>query len=337
MGLESELLRKEVTLPIAYKLQEIQTMREQRDNSDEARAVQYILHPWAREHDFFAVYMLNEAGESIGWVVGDYEIVSSRVGAPTETSLERLVAAGIMPICIAGPFSKEEEDSENRSLTLSVARALGIERDPVWLRLIRLFHSAHLYPGPGNWTKTLGLINTISAAYRDDQGEAYRIFESLMDVVRAEIMEEVEANADVQLAVLDRVFTVVHRGSEIKVGIADSDNELIVRAARYRLNLKVVVKKGSSGHATISAVEGIDLSKAVELIRCEEAKLRGKPVPADPARVRSTGSGDVWFYDRKPENGFQALINGGPTSPQTEPTIINANVLVALVLIGLED
>lgn len=311
--------------------------REERRNSPEARKTTFVMHSHARAHDYFGCYALLNEGWRRGLVVGEFEVISDRAQAPDETDADKLIAMGVIPICVGKtPWSKPSQETTDISVVKNIVRWLGLENDPVWKRIAEWEHTVFSPPGPGNWEKTLGMVRTLSLGHMDEQLEVYRINERILDSIRAEIEEEQAAEAELpKLHVNEK--PIVHRGRAIKMGLIETDACLIARISRRKpLEVDVLVRLDSTGHVIISGGRNIDFSKVAANLRREEAARRGQPEPKALTATRLSSPDDIWYLKRNRPGDFEALINGGYTA-DLPPTSLNLEELAIAVYDGLQE
>jgi len=308
--------------------------RAERAAASEARRVTFVLHPHPRAHDLFGVYMWLEEGYRRGLVIGEFDLVFDRTQTPDEIDPDRLIQSGIIPLCVGeGPWSKVARDSETASMTRNTARWLGIEKEPIWSRLIDWVHSTHLPPGPGDWRQSLGLLRTVSLAVMDDPLAVYRYFELSLDSIRAELEEEAAAAADLEKFA---VSEVAHNGRDLRMGVGYSDSGMIARMARKVLRTDVLVRMDSTGHALVSAGNGVFLRKIVENLRAAEYQAAGLPVPSALGAVGLADSNDRWVYKVNQPGKMEAVLNGGWTAPDIAPTALSLERVGFEVFAGLQ-
>lgn len=323
-----------VTHGITARFRRIRKNRAERAQSANARRVTFVLHPHPRAHDLFGVYMFREEGHRRGLVVGEMEIICDRTTAPAETNPWRLVQVGIIPLCVGdGPWSKVARDTDTASMTRNTARWLGIEKESGWSRLVDWVHATHLPPGPGDWRQSLGMLRTMSLAQMDDPMAVYLQFETMLDAIRAELEEEAVAAADLDKFVVSEVS---HQGRMLKMGLGVSDSGMIARMARKVLKTDVLVRLDSTGHALVSAGNGVSLRQAVANLRAAEYQTADLEPPLTLSQVGIVDSADKWVYKLNQPGKMEAIINGGWTAPDIAGTALDLERVGFEVFAGLQ-
>ena len=309
--------------------QSIRREREAIQASSEAVPHTLYGHEHPRLHDLLCIYMHENLGSRKGVVISRMQLVFRRSVAPNHQTVEEMVRAREILVCVGrGPFSKVPQVTNELSVTKNTARFYGVLNDPQWRSLIEWSHEVEA-KGAGSFRETAGMIRLLSLANLDDSPGVYTIVQRMMDARRADIIEELRAEADLKAGL--RTMKVSHNGRDLIVGGVRSDAPMIARVSRREpFNVDVLIRISSTGHALITAKHGISLEKAAAYIRKKEAEIAGEPQPDNPTAPREVGR---WIY--KPER-MESLINGGFTAPDMPPTAIGIEELTTLMVWGLE-
>jgi len=280
--------------------QSIRREREAIQASSEAVPHTLYGHEHPRLHDLLCIYMHENLGSRKGVVISRMQLVFRRSVAPNHQTVEEMVRAREILVCVG----------------------------PQWRSLIEWSHEVEA-KGAGSFRETAGMIRLLSLANLDDSPGVYTIVQRMMDARRADIIEELRAEADLKAGL--RTMKVSHNGRDLIVGGVRSDAPMIARVSRREpFNVDVLIRISSTGHALITAKHGISLEKAAAYIRKKEAEIAGEPQPDNPTAPREVGR---WIY--KPER-MESLINGGFTAPDMPPTAIGIEELTTLMVWGLE-
>jgi hypothetical protein len=126
-------------------------------------------------------------------------------------------------------------------------------------------------------------------------------------------------------------------GRKISVVIADSDSLEFSRYARSSFGCKagVVLTRNSAGNVAITSNTQLklDFSSVVEMLRIQELRKKGLPVPSDRALLRGESAipnCSEWYYFA---NGRMVL--NGSTTKTRPPTALSLATITGIVFAGL--
>lgn len=266
-----------------------------------------------------------------------------------------------------GPFDEHPEGDLLRkgrhSAATLVAEALGIDRSPVWRRLINFAHFADTgvyrsdrHPRMEESGHPFDANNMLKARWRRlreakkqdgtmvSQEHGLRItcelFEWLDDFLWDEQKME-EARQEIAKKG-KRLDITGPGGATLKLVLIHSDNPKINVAARCYFSADLVVQRESTDHVHIFVQQGktsVCLDDLAQMVRLKEQYLSREVICNrwGVLRLEGTLPGERWYYFRPSSNrSIQQLHNGTEQYPDTPPTLIGDDRLLEYISVAMD-
>jgi len=230
-----------------------------------------------------------------------------------------------------GPGVSKKEDE---CATTLVAKTLGIEREPVWEKIIEFVKYSDLKAG-GRPFDLAQLIKDMHQAFPEDPQKVFdwallaleaKYRSQLGFLSAAEELEKNVAGENIRLK----------DGRVIRMITAVTENPNFNKAARSK-GFAVVIQQQPSGNVQVfidNRVEGLNLYGVASLLRTEEARVNNRQITTDKEQLQTEGKvagAEEWFL----LNG-RILLNGSLTNPNT-PTKVPLNRIGEIVRQGIEN
>lgn len=235
------------------------------------------------------------------------------------------------------PSGASNGRKEGECTTTLVAKALGIEDNPVFKKILRYVLTEDTKGGDSPF----GLAALVKLLHDQLPEEPERVMDWTMTALDAKLNEQEQFNAFPEeewrrIATLEEISGP--RDRKYKLAVVLSDNP---QAAKFARSLRggradIVVVKRSTGHVQIFTNNGkgfrISLRDVAQSLRIMEQEAKGERRNVDFVKLGAEGKlegAEEWFYHLQ----GQMLLNGSLTATDVPPTKLSLdeirNALVA--------
>jgi len=250
-------------------------------------------------------------------------------------------SGGVIEIGIGGGFfdehQKDKEGKQEECAATLVAKALGLDDDPVFKKLLKFTVTVDQKGG----SQPFDIASLTKILHQQFPNNPERVIKWVEMGIKAKYWEQLQFFKEAKEE-FDRAAEVEEvqgpGGRMLKMVSIISDNEQISKFARsvYGGRAAIVIQKRSSGNIQIFTNKkfGLRLFDVARILRIEEQKVKGKVIVKDWQKLESEGEVEgieEWFYHKIGE----MLLNGSLTAPNVPPTRLSLQRIKELVAIGL--
>lgn len=297
-----------------------------------------------------AIMMLMMAGKKLFPGIETAKVVFEGSGGESLRGIEAKTweEEGVLPVGVGGGRFDEHpgpglSKKEGECTTTLVAKALGIDRAPVWEKIIRFVTNSDLKAG-GN---PFDLAQLVKDMHQTNPENPQKVFDWAVAAL--------EAKFKVQLA-----FMVAQRnlekntkkeevrlpnGNTVVIATAVTSDESFNKAARA--NGAGVVIQQQDENATLPLVlgnvqifidkriSGLKLYNVISLLRTEEARVQKRTITTDQDELRAEGKmagAQEWYF----HDAGQFIFNGCSTT-SNEPTKLSLEKIRHIVCQGISS
>jgi hypothetical protein len=291
-----------------------------------------ITHTWPHLDEIVAIRLLQKHGEAKFPGIKNAVVTYSSTGNKPEnkTWQEHLQEGTVLVGTGGGPFDEhptlEESRKHGNSACFLVAKALNIDKDPIYKRLIEFVNEADQ-----TGVHELHLANRLKTRYRLNPTQPEKAISLVNDVLDDWEREQqlfVNARAELQQK--------LQQDPHLKIVAVETANYKMSAAARS-LRIPVIIQKQHDGHVQIMCDtdrNNIDLKHVVAAIRKAECLLAGMSETNVATLPETTWQQEGktpevmnWFYQMPGQN----MLNGTESTPDISPTKIPFSLIIEIV------
>jgi hypothetical protein len=301
-----------------------------------------ITHVYPHLDEIAAIRLLKKHGEGKYPGIRDAVVEYCGTGiAPHGKTWKEHEAEGTILVGIGGgPFDEhpttEEERKIDHSACLLVAKALDVDKHPIYKRLIELVTEADL-----TGVTEFHIASRLKTRYRlnpTNPDKAISMINDILDDWENEQKLFVNARRDLQTMGNEKHYHAVKlpNGQELNLAVVESDNYKVGAAARS-LRIPLLIQKQKNGHVQIFCDTDrnvFSMKRVAAKLRKAECLLSGMSEDklksiSDTVWEREGKIAEAinWFYQVPGEN----LLNGTETTPETPPTKIPLHIIIEVV------
>jgi hypothetical protein len=216
---------------------------------------------------------------------------------------------------------------------MTMAAFLKVENTPAMKRLLEFTQQRWTAPG-GNVFQPHVIVEAIRQLFGEELAAAWAF--KLLTAIHRQALDFIKVEEDYRKA---SKYPVKIGNRAVTIVVGTSDSLQFSRRARSGppkgCRAAVVVSRNSKGNAVITTNTQLrlDLSKVAMLLRTEELKRKGLPVPNDPALLTGENelpNGDVWYFFKE----GRMMLNGSATR-SLPPTVLDLKTIAGIVFAGL--
>lgn len=272
-------------------------------------------------------------GETAQWKLWGTGTVS-----PDGLSWQEYQERGVLLIGVGGgPFDEHpstdfgDRKAEQASATLLMARALGMEKNPLYRGIIKMVtkNDIGLVRSPSELSNTIKLLHRSRGNPFDGVEYAFVAISAMVENQRSFLSAcgDFRKNAEV------RTFDGSH--GPYTIALIHSNNFQMSAAARsIQRNLAVLVQVRNSGHVQILTNQkmGVKMDQVARVIREAELRAESRATEIEQHKAQLGEPGQLpfvpaWCYQMPGQN----LLNGSETAPDLQPTRLTPGQICRII------
>ena len=295
-----------------------------------------LTHRRTHLDEICAILMLKMCGEKQFPGIGNAKVVFEGAGGEEVhgCSAEDWESQGVVCIGVGGGRFDEHPGpgvpkKNGECASTLVAKALGIDNDPAWEKILQFVKNSDLKASGGPFD----LAQMIKAAHQAYPNDPQKVFEWALFGLEVKYKEQQVFLAAIREIKESSTEEKVHLsdGTALVMVTAVTENENFSKAARSK-GAAIVIQQQSSGNVQIfidKRFRGLTLCGIAAILRREEAKANERIITTDSQTLRSEGKvagAEEWFYHKPGE----FLLNGSSTTPNN-PTKLTLDQIKEIV------
>ncbi len=255
--------------------------------------------------------------------------------------LQKYASGGVIEIGIGGGFfdehQKDKEGKQEECAATLVAKALGLDDDPVFKKLLKFTVTVDQKGGSQPFDIAY-LTKILHQKFPDNPEKVIRWVEV---GIEAKYWEQSQffKEAQEEFRKTGKIEWIKGPARKLKMVSIVSENPQVAKYARSVNGGQaaiVIQKHPTKGNVQIFTNKRfrLKLDDVARIIRIEEQKVKGKVIVKDWQKLESEGEVEgieEWFYHKIGE----MLLNGSLTAPNVPPTRLSLQRIKELVAIGL--
>ncbi len=292
-------------------------------------------HVGAHFDEYVAIVALRDHGEDLfpGVSTAHVTYMGADEALPDGKTASDLEREGVLLVGVGrGRFDEHAERNDNPLIRVCcatlVARALGLDEDPAWDRILKYASRIDSTASAGAFDLATTVKN-MHAAHPDDP-DAVLAWATM--AIRAAMFQDIDyhhrAREDFRNVIVEHIEDA--SGCTYTFATVESDALTIAKFVRSSdgCQADIVLVRRSNGSAFIATNQRrkLELGPALRRIRKAEFKAKGIDVPVDDdvlAQADSVPGLPEWYFHRR----GRMLLNGGNSTRGTSPTRLSTEDL----------
>lgn len=293
-----------------------------------------------------AIFLLKSFGEKQFPGITEAKLVFW-TAPPTDKTPEEYERDGYLLLDLGGRFDHHVTNiasgKRNDCLSTLIARALGMEQNPIlkkllaWAKRDDLEGKGTVSPDPLD--RAFGLSGIIMNLNREFASDPEKTIHFVMTILKVHVNEEYRRHVELpqeweqlQREGKARLFKSTQGAAELKGVLVHTDNIALPGFLRAAHGFDIVAARRSTGHTSIMTKQerSLDLRPVIAGIRMQEAQKKDLAFDPNDAKLTAVGKYpglEEWYYD----DAANSLQNGG-VNPQgiAATKLDDEEILIAL-------
>ncbi len=279
------------------------------------------------------IWLLLQFGEDRWPGIGNADLECWEAVPPGKTA-KSLEAEGVLLVGIGGgPYDEHPHQKgrkEGQCAATLIAADLGIVHEPALRKILEFASQRDLELGKNEF-ELPAVVKAINDEWPPEDALRWA-FQALLAIHRKQVRFYEEAPRDFRKA---KILETPTHGGMVKMVVGRSDADTFCAHARssHGCRAGVVIQMTSAGNVVIQTNQAlrIDLSSSVRMLRAEELRLKGEPIPRDWKLLGGEKNVEPCWY-LHPKRGM--ILNGSATCA-APPTAIPLETIEQIVRIGI--